>query len=512
MELQLLEKSLEQEHTLSNKITQAMTPKQSRGESSFSNYLKNIKFGKPLLAGNANAQSAEAFLSSALFPASQSGQEHAKDKTLSFHSTSQSRSQNRSQEQNSELARKKQKEEEDSFRSLELSERENLKAREGLYNTQESAEYNSRKKQSDIEESSTKKTEQKDYGKKNKNKTEGQKLREEALNESIHSQKQVLAKDLEAFLKELSQKGEARPSHKKDLENIETKQLQSKEGLDTETLVRVSLEPEKWRVQHSSDLQEKKNGEQKQDRLSSLKASEEGKGKYFGKNKEENAQNNKDGQSANSNSPSHSIEELALLFNKEGHQADSLKSFQNNMRKESVLRETKDLYNELVKKAKLNLKTDGSSSASIRMRPRSLGNMTLNLEIFQKQVQAQIVVESQAVKQILLEELNYFQQELQKQGIQVESLNIRVRENLESQTANEQEAKSEDQETEQEQNSAMHKKGQGNKRDGEFAEHRQEKDMETESASVLSISAEEYETSALSLSESPREKHIDVSV
>ena len=514
MRLQTLENSekiLGKENVLSHKITQSSDSKQNKYRRSFDSQLKSMSLKRPLLGAKMGAHRAGAFLSSSLFPSSQIEIEnaHGKDKILSFGS--------KSREQSSELSNKKQVEEESSH-SKDIDKKEELKSTEELGDdhSRQGAEWNSAKKQSDMDEAQDKKTQELGRGKENKNKLEGQKsLPKDLLNENIHqsqSQKQALNKELENFLKEAASKGGLKESHQKGSEAIalELRQLQAKEAQDTESLVRVAIDSEKWSLQRAHDLQEKKNVRANQNLFSTLKIKNESDGKNLGKNRQEdNASAKKEGQSANS----HSIEELTSLFGREESQRATLKNFQNQMQRESVLKETKRLYDELVQKAKINLKADGTSRASIAMRPRNLGRMTLNLETFQKQVQAQIIVESQAVKQILLEELSHFQQELQRQGIQVENLTIRVRESLESQMANERETKSEEQESEQRQNSAMREKGQENsKRDSEFTQNRKEENEDTESASVLAASAEEYGISALSMFQTQSEKHIDISV
>lgn len=96
--------------------------------------------------------------------------------------------------------------------------------------------------------------------------------------------------------------------------------------------------------------------------------------------------------------------------------------------KEEVARENRRLFNDLVEKARVNVQSNGNSTASIRMNPAALGRMTLNLEVNQNQVHARIVVESDAAKRMVMDEMDHLRQELTRQGITVESLSIRVRE------------------------------------------------------------------------------------
>ncbi len=111
----------------------------------------------------------------------------------------------------------------------------------------------------------------------------------------------------------------------------------------------------------------------------------------------------------------------------------SSRTFGAELSKNQNNRDTKQLYDQLVQKAKVKLRNNGSASASINLRPHRLGRITLNIDTFQKQVQAKIIVESQGAKQLLMNELHNFKEELQRQSIQVDSLVVRVRDNLQTQ-------------------------------------------------------------------------------
>lgn len=90
------------------------------------------------------------------------------------------------------------------------------------------------------------------------------------------------------------------------------------------------------------------------------------------------------------------------------------------------------MFNELARQAKVQMNADGSSMASIRMRPESLGHLTLHLQVNQNHVHAQAIVESDAARRMIEGEIEKLRQELRQQGIQVESVSIRVRESAES--------------------------------------------------------------------------------
>ena len=86
------------------------------------------------------------------------------------------------------------------------------------------------------------------------------------------------------------------------------------------------------------------------------------------------------------------------------------------------------MFQELVQAARLQLNADGSSIASIRMHPEHLGRLTLHLQVRENQVHAQAVVESEAARKLVENEIDALRSELRRQGIQVESVSVRVRE------------------------------------------------------------------------------------
>ena len=92
----------------------------------------------------------------------------------------------------------------------------------------------------------------------------------------------------------------------------------------------------------------------------------------------------------------------------------------------------RDLFNKLVEKARVNLGPRGVSTASIRMNPPELGRMTLNLKLNNSRLEAKLLVDSVAAKNLLSEDLEGLRQDLRLQGIQVDSFSIKVREPEES--------------------------------------------------------------------------------
>jgi len=104
--------------------------------------------------------------------------------------------------------------------------------------------------------------------------------------------------------------------------------------------------------------------------------------------------------------------------------------------KESFLRDNRDLFNDLVEKARMNFGADGKSSASIRLRPEHLGNITLNLRMDKNQLEASVVVENKTAARLMQDELEHLRTELKFHGIQVDQLAVRIREESQMETAN----------------------------------------------------------------------------
>lgn len=95
--------------------------------------------------------------------------------------------------------------------------------------------------------------------------------------------------------------------------------------------------------------------------------------------------------------------------------------------REKLAHDTKDLFNQLVQKARVNYGSDGSTHASIRLRPEQLGNVTLNLKVNGSAVEARLLVENDSVRKLVNEEIDSLQRELKRQGFSVDAIEIRVR-------------------------------------------------------------------------------------
>ncbi len=197
-----------------------------------------------------------------------------------------------------------------------------------------------------------------------------------------------------------------------------------------EDFVRVRLDPAKWSIQ----------GEGRQEHKPSFHQEGAAQTQPFilqGKRKEafdSHHGSNKQRQNARIHAP-HSGDEALALLHKPQSPSPFLKELSSLASKQKG--HSQELYNRLVAKAKLNLHNDGSSHASIRLRPQSLGSITLNIKALQKQVEAQVIVETRAAQRLVLEELHSLRKELQSQGIHIDQLSVRVRSAPENQSLRE---------------------------------------------------------------------------
>lgn len=90
--------------------------------------------------------------------------------------------------------------------------------------------------------------------------------------------------------------------------------------------------------------------------------------------------------------------------------------------------EKHDLFNSLVKKAKMTMGPDGRSSASIRLKPEILGNLTMDIRVIGNRVEAKLLVESDVAMKWIRDEIDGLKHELKGHGIQVDTFSVRVRE------------------------------------------------------------------------------------
>ncbi|MEM7183727.1 MAG: flagellar hook-length control protein FliK [Spirochaetota bacterium] len=81
----------------------------------------------------------------------------------------------------------------------------------------------------------------------------------------------------------------------------------------------------------------------------------------------------------------------------------------------------------LVQKAKINIVQNGKNTAEIALNPKQLGKVTLNISVLNDKVEGRVLVESEAIKTVLLNELQQFRSDLKSAGLTLESIQIDVR-------------------------------------------------------------------------------------
>jgi len=184
------------------------------------------------------------------------------------------------------------------------------------------------------------------------------------------------------------------------------KEAREKGEAITEGMVRVFVDPEKWEIGGKSEKRPSLNIENSLTGRH-LSAKEKGGAKEKGEGFSE--QNRQESRSFTSN-----------LFSR-------LDSLSTPERTETVKHDSKELWNELVQKAKVNLGSDGKSTATIRLNPESLGRLTMNLHVNQNSVEARLVVETESAKKMIQREIEGLKTELKSHGITVETFTVKVR-------------------------------------------------------------------------------------
>lgn len=92
--------------------------------------------------------------------------------------------------------------------------------------------------------------------------------------------------------------------------------------------------------------------------------------------------------------------------------------------------EMKANMDKLVQKAKIQIINEGRSQAEIRLNPMELGRMILKISVQNDKVQGKVLVDSEAVKTALQNDLSSLKEDLRAQGLDLQSLSIDV--NLDS--------------------------------------------------------------------------------
>ncbi|MBL8018519.1 MAG: flagellar hook-length control protein FliK [Leptospirales bacterium] len=217
---------------------------------------------------------------------------------------------------------------------------------------------------------------------------------------------EITKQDIKTLLAQranLRANAESRPAN----ESNQANETQNKAA--RERTVTVQLNPEKWIIQETTQRSTGEKSENQSERKSQSKDSKLG--------------------LENQN-------RVRMEVQRENAFAELLKPQIAPAEKEKLTQETKHLFNQLVEKARINLGSDGQSSASLRLKPEQLGSVTLNLKVYGNVVEAKVLVENDSVKKLVKDEMDQLQRELKRQGFSVDAIEIRVREpQLDSQTA-----------------------------------------------------------------------------
>ncbi|MCB1308913.1 MAG: flagellar hook-length control protein FliK, partial [Leptospiraceae bacterium] len=203
-----------------------------------------------------------------------------------------------------------------------------------------------------------------------------------------------------------------------------------------EDLIREQLDPEKWKVQSAprsrEQLNEIRDGLNRDGVWDSVRTDVNPSGRSTQNKQGESGGEERRGQMRQGSN--HAIDSVRGTENNvqgsnTANQNSFLNQISNRQNDTAQLEANRKLMNSLVQQARVNVRSDGSSTASIRLNPQSLGHMTLNLRLENNQMTAQILVDNQSARQIIKNEMEHLRAELQRQGIQVENVVIRVRDN-----------------------------------------------------------------------------------
>lgn len=85
-------------------------------------------------------------------------------------------------------------------------------------------------------------------------------------------------------------------------------------------------------------------------------------------------------------------------------------------------------FQDLIKQVRIHIIDRGKSTAQIQLHPRELGKMTLKIEVLNDKMEGRIFVESEAVKNLILSDLNQLRTDLKSAGIELENMFVDVKE------------------------------------------------------------------------------------
>lgn len=111
---------------------------------------------------------------------------------------------------------------------------------------------------------------------------------------------------------------------------------------------------------------------------------------------------------------------------------DMVRSFEKSASMAELENGVRQGFQDLIKKANLQIGRDGNASAQIRMNPNHLGFMSVDMKVEQNRIVLKILVDRQDVLDQLKKDIEILRGEFVKTGLQVDSISLKLREPFES--------------------------------------------------------------------------------
>ncbi|MDA3822664.1 MAG: flagellar hook-length control protein FliK, partial [Bacteroidales bacterium] len=91
----------------------------------------------------------------------------------------------------------------------------------------------------------------------------------------------------------------------------------------------------------------------------------------------------------------------------------------------------KDQMQEIIKNAKVYVKDSKNGSFTVKLNPKELGNVNVNLGLENGTLHGKFLVENEGAKQLLMSNIENFIQQLKDAGVDVGSFDVDVKDNKE---------------------------------------------------------------------------------
>lgn len=111
---------------------------------------------------------------------------------------------------------------------------------------------------------------------------------------------------------------------------------------------------------------------------------------------------------------------------------DTVRSFEKSASLAELENGVRQGFQDLIKKANLQIGRDGNASAQIRMNPNHLGFMSVDMKVEQNRIVLKILVDRQDVLDQLKKDIEILRGEFIKTGLQVDSISLKLREPFET--------------------------------------------------------------------------------